>query len=76
MMFCGAQLQLLIPHFLHRAVILSPSVSQIRTFSSASCSETPSVSDRRFVHVKKFHANKKKQERRVIICIFNRYAFR
>jgi len=64
MIFGEAQLKLLIPHFLHCAVTLS--LSQIQVFSTESCSETPSVSGRRFVHVKKFHTNTK-QERRIII---------
>lgn len=64
MIFGGARLKLLIPHFLRRAVNVS--LCQIQIFSTASCSEKPSVSNRRFVHVKKFCTDKK-QERSVII---------
>jgi hypothetical protein len=67
MIFGGAQLKLLIPHFLHRAVSLS--LYQIQIFSTTSCSETHSVSDRRFVHMKKFHTDKKQERRTIILCI-------
>jgi hypothetical protein len=57
MLFGGAQSSSF--HVFSFMLLLSLSLFQIQIFSTASCSEAPSVSGRRFIHVKKFRTDKK-----------------